>query len=329
MKNEDDQMKPSMGMIGRLRQTAGQVPALPEAKALRSILGVLTLLPILAGAQNIKEDLAPLRLEHLRLNVADAAATASWYVANADLEILPGAPDGVVYVADKDRNFMFEFSGIEGLKTNYADVPVDGFHLAFEGHATIEAVAEKMLAHGAAQEGVIYRNQIGDYVLNVRDPNGLTVQLLHRVHPFFSQPVKSHLRFEHFACNTPDQKTAALWYVEFMGLDIPWSKDIEATNHNFRNYRVPYVGDRGRNMSLELFGKPEVKRSLAGMDHEVCHLAYVTSDPEKWAQRMVYGGARRAGPARADASGDLILDLYDPCDFPVRLIKRSRPVLKP
>lgn len=293
-------------------------------------LGVLwVVLPVAALAQNIKEALPPLTLEHVRLNVADAAAAARWYVENADLEILPGAPTGVVYVADKDRNFMFEFSEVAGLKTNYADIPVDGFHLAFEGHRTIEAVAEKMLAHGARPEGVIYRNQIGDYVLNVRDPNGLTVQLLHRVHPFYAKPVKSNLRFEHFAYNTPDQKLAALWYVEFMGLAIPWSKDIAVTNNNFRNYRVPYVGDQGRNMSLELFGKPDVERSFARMNHEVCHLAFTTDHPEKWAQQMVYGGARQVGPPRTEAGGDVVVDLFDPANFPIRLIKRSRPVLKP
>jgi catechol 2,3-dioxygenase-like lactoylglutathione lyase family enzyme len=308
---------------------AQQHHPLLNLKRCARLLGMLALLPVTAGAQNIKEDLAPLRLEHVRLNVADAAATARWYAEHADLEILPGAPAGLFYVADKDHNFMIEFSAIPGLKTNYADVPVDGFHLAFEGHKTIEAVAERLLAHGARPEGEIYRNKIGDYVLNVRDPNGVTFQLLHRVNPFFSKPVKSNLRFEHFAFNTPDQKRTALWYVEFMGLAIPWSKDIEVTNSYFRNYRVPYVGDHGRNMSLELFGKPEVEMTFGKMNHEVCHLAFTTDAPEKWAKQMVYGGARQVGPARIEANGDMVVDLFDPSNFPIRLIKRSKAVLQP
>lgn len=310
-------------------RAARHYPLLPNAKRLVRLLGLLALLPVMAEAQNLKEDLAPLRFEHVRLNVADAAATARWYMENADLEILPGAPAGLFYVADKDHNFMMEFSQIPGLKTNYSDVPVDGFHLAFEGHKTIEAVAEKMLAHGARPEGEIYRNKIGDYVLNVRDPNGLTFQLLHRVQPFYAKPEKSTLRFEHFAFNTPDQKGTALWYVEFLGLAIPWSKDIDVTNRYFRNYRVPYVGDHGRNMSLELFGKPDVEMTFGKMNHEVCHLAFTTGDPEKWAKQMVYGGARQVGPPRKEANGDLVVDLFDPSQFPVRLIKRSQPVLKP
>ena len=313
----------------RRMRAAREHPPVTNAKQLMRLWGLLTLLPVLAGAQNIKEDLAPLRLELVRVNVADAAATARWYVTNADLELLPGAPAGLVYVADKDHNFMIEFSEVPGLRTNYADIPVDGFHLAFEGHKTIEAVAEKMLAHGARPEGEIYRNKIGDYVLNVRDPNGLTFQLLHRVNPFYSKPLKSTLRFEHFAFNTPDQKRTALWYVEFMGLTIPWSKDIEVTNSYFRNYRVPYVGDHGRNMSLELFGKTDVQMSFAQVNHEVCHLGFTTGDPEKWAKQMVYGGARQVGPPRAQANGDVVVDLFDPSNFPVRLIKRSQPILKP
>jgi catechol 2,3-dioxygenase-like lactoylglutathione lyase family enzyme len=313
----------------RRKRTVRQRPLLANAKRLARLGGLVALLPVLAGAQNIKENLAPLRLEHVRLNVADAAATARWYAEYADLEILPGAPAGLVYVADKDHNFMIEFSAIPELKTNYADVPVDGFHLAFEGHKTIEAVAERLLAHGARPEGEIYRNKIGDYVLNVRDPNGVTIQLLHRVNPFFSKPVKSNLRFEHFAFNTPDQKRTALWYVEFLGLAIPWSKDIEVTNSYFRNYRVPYVGDHGRNMSLELFGKPDVEMTFAKVNHEVCHLAFTTDAPEKWAKQMVYGGARQVGPARTEANGDVVVDLFDPSNFPVRLIQRNKAVLKP
>lgn len=42
-----------------------------------------------------------------------------------------------------------------------------------------------MLANGGVQEGELYTNQIGDYVMNVRDPNGFTSQLIHRVNPFF------------------------------------------------------------------------------------------------------------------------------------------------
>jgi len=284
-------------------------------------------LPHLASAQHMKEKLPPVRFEHLRVNVADKAATAKWYVENIGLEIIPTKNKDVVYVADKDHNFMFEFSSIPGLKTNYADTHIDGFHCAFEGHKTIEAVGEKMLKNGATKLGEIYRNLVGDYVLNFKDINGLNAQLLHRVDPFYPKPVKSSIRFEHFAFNTPNQMLSALWYVEFMDLTVPWSKDIDKTNSMYRNYRVPYVGDVGQRMSFELFGKPDVECSLYNLPHDVIHIAFSTAAPEKLAKQMIFGGARQVGEKRIEANGDVVIDLYDPRGVPIRLIKRQKSVL--
>ena len=212
---------------------------------------------------------------------------------------------------------MFEFSSIPGLKTNYADIEIDGFHCAFEGHKSIEAVAERMLKNGATQQGDIYRNKVGDYVLNLKDINGLNVQLLHRIDPFYPKPVKSTIRFEHFAFNTLNQLQSALWYVEFMDLTIPWSKDIDKTKNMFRNYRVPYVGDVGQRMSMELFGR-DIPCSFYNLPHNVIHLAFNTDEPEKLAKRMIFGGARQVGEKRIEANGDVVIDLYDPRGAPFR-----------
>lgn len=281
-----------------------------------------------AMAQNEKEALSPVGFEHLRINVADKNAIARWYVDTMGLEIIASGNKDVVYVADRDHNFMFEFSSIPNLRTSYTDIPVDGFHVAFEGHKTIEQVAEKMLANGARQDGTIYRNAIGDYVLNVRDPNGLTIQLIHRVNPFYAKPVKSSIRFEHVGLNAVGQMVSALWYVEFMDLLIPWSKDIDEKANNFRNYRVPYVGDAARKMSIELYDKTSIDYSYKKLSHDESHIAFSSNDPERLAKRMVYGGARKLTAMRTESNGDMIIDLVDPRDFPVRLIKRKVAVLK-
>jgi catechol 2,3-dioxygenase-like lactoylglutathione lyase family enzyme len=289
----------------------------------------LFVVPFFGFAQkNQKEKMSPLRFEHLRINVADKEATAKWYVENVGLEIIPSKSKEFVYVADKDHNFMLELSSIPNLKNTYFDVHLDGFHLAFEGHKSIKTVAEKMLANGGKQEGVLYTNLIGDYVINVRDPNGFDTQLVHRVNPFYSKPVKSPVRFEHFAYNTPDQKITALWMTEFMDLKIPWSKDIDTLKNRYHNYRVPYVGDEGDNMSIELFGKPDVPLTFSKMKHDEVHIAFLCDDPEKLAKRMVYGGAKIITAAITNTNGDIIIDLVDPSNFPIRLIKRKTLILK-
>jgi hypothetical protein len=279
-----------------------------------------------ASAQHMKEKPSSILFEHLRVNVADKNATAKWYVENVGLEIIPTENKDVVYVADKDHHFMFEFSSIPGLKTNYSDIDVDGFHCAFEGHKTIEAVAEKMLKNGATQQGKIFRNLVGDYVIDLKDINGLNAQLLHRIDPFYPKPVKDTIRFEHFAFNTPDQMQSALWFVEFMDLTIPWSKDIDKAKEMLRNYRVPYVGDIGQRMSLELFGK-EVPCTFYHLPHDVISIAFSTDAPEKLAKRMIFGGAKQVGEKRTEANGDVVIDIYDPRGAPFRLIKRKKPIL--
>jgi len=285
---------------------------------------VLWLIPMFMHSQNLKSDLGSVQLEHIRINVPDKEATAQWYVENAGLEIMPSYDNRYVYVADRDHNFMLELSSIAKIKNSYNDIDVEGFHIAFEGHKSIHVVAEKLLASGAIQQGKLYTNEIGDYVINVKDLNGFNVQLIHRVNPFYLKPVKSTLRFEHFAFNTPEQKTAALWYAEFLGLVIPWSKDIDKTNL-CRNYRVPYVGDVWGKMSIELFST-KVECSLSNQPHEVVHIAFLTEEPEKLAERLVYGGAITVN-RNVEANGDVIIDLYDPNKIPIRLIKRTSAVL--
>jgi len=104
-------------------------------------------------------------------------------------------------------------------------------------------------------------------------------------------------------------------------------KDIDTTKNNLRNYRVPYLGDAARSMSLELFGKKEVDMTFAKMSHQECHIAFTTDDPEKLAERMVYGGAKIIGGVQKSLNGDIIIDLADPSNFPIRLIKRNKAIL--
>lgn len=293
----------------------------------KKIIFAIVVLPTLFFAQNKKEELSAVTFEHLHLNVADMHKTAQWYVDNVDLEIIGSANKNLIYLTDKDHNYMIELSQISGLKNKYHDIDLNSFHLAFEGHKTIEKVAKKMLENGAKQQGKLYTNKVGDYVLNLKDINGFNTQLIHRSDAFYDQPVKSSIRFEHFAFNTPDQKIAALWYIQFMNLVIPWSKDIDKKKDLFRNYRVPYIGDIENRMTLELFGKDAVN-SLANQPHNVIHIAFATNEPEKLAKQMIYGGAKKVGETQFLDNGDIVIDLYDQIQTPIRLIKRNKKILK-
>lgn len=81
------------------------------------------------------------------------------------------------------------------------------------------------------------------------------------------------------------------------------------------------------NMSLELFGKADIALAFSKMKHDEVHIAFLCDEPEKFAQRMVYGGAKIITAASTNANGDIIIDLLDPYNFPIRLIKRKRIIL--
>lgn len=270
----------------------------------------------------------PITFEHLHVNVKDKDATAKWYVDHMGLEIIPSANKEVVYVADKDHNFMFEFSSDPTLKNNYDDVVLNAYHIAFETRDTYKEIGEKMAAHGAVKLSEPIINTVGDYVFNFKDINGFNAQLLYRTKPFYPHAHKSTVRFEHFAFNTVNQMESALWYAEFMQLTIPWSKDIGKPTPGYRNYRVPYVGDTAQYMSLELYADTAVKENVYYQQpHNVVHVAYQTEDPDAVAARMVFGGATKVGDKRIDAHGDELIDLYDPRGAPIRLIKRKTAIL--
>lgn len=279
-------------------------------------------------SENVKEAQSPVGINHLRVNVADKDATARWYVDTLELEIIPSSNPDVVCVADKDHYFYLEFSSIPGIRTTYSDIHLDAFHIAFEGGKNIEEIGERMLANGATQEGEIFRNLIGDYVLNSRDPNGLSVQLIRRINNFYPKAVKAPLRFEHVGLNVANQMIASLWLIEFVDMTIPWSKDIDTKANNFRNYRVPYVGDKAGKMSIELYDKKGVDYSYASFKHEEAHIAFSSDEPERLAKQMVYGGAQQLSPMRTEPNGDQVIDLVDPRNFPFRLVKQKTAVLK-
>ena len=71
-----------------------------------------------------------------------------------------------------------------------------------------------------------------------------------------------------------------------------------------------------------------MENTFAKMKHDEVHVAYLTTEPEKLAKRMVYGGAKIVTELKKSSNGDLIIDLVDPSGFPIRLIKRIRPILR-
>ena len=301
--------------------------------------------------------------EYVHINVPDKMETADWYVKYLDMEKVASSDTSVIYLTDKDHNFMIEFGSDSTLKNTHNEVPFDAYHLAFNAKQGQIALGKTLIANGAksvnrkGQPTVDLPadslpnatsnpsiNTQGDYVYRFKDKNGMNVELVRRVDPFYPVGMKSDLRFEHFAFNVKNQLVSALWYTEAMGLTQPWSKDINTSTNFISNYRVAYVGDVEKRMTLEIYADTaklytsiDSSYSYHNLSHGVIHIGFSTNNPDSLAKFMIKLGAKGKVPV-ADlvnkydkvtlANGDEYVDLRDPRGAPIRLIKRKLKLLQ-
>jgi catechol 2,3-dioxygenase-like lactoylglutathione lyase family enzyme len=276
----------------------------------------LLLLFIVIATPAIAQDIT---FKYLALNVPDKLAAAQWYHNTLGFNIIKEADD--VYVSDAGNNFRIKFFSDASQKSNYANVSFDACHIALETDS-LGYWEQKILKAGGKYNTPPRHNLIGDAVIDIRDPNGIMLQLIYRVRPYYShQPGK--LRFEHLALNMTQQKDAALWYVEFMGLTIPWSKDPADPTRAVSTYRIPYVGDPGRNMAME-FLSTGTERDYTKLGFGVSYITFEVKDATTLSRNMIRGGAKQIGDPKRNKSGNLVIRLRCPWGNMLELIEHKR-----
>ena len=122
-----------------------------------------------------------MKLEHTALNLPDPQAAAAWYAENLGLTILKAnsAEPFIHFLAD-DAGGMLEFySNSGGAIPDYASMSPFTLHLAFSAD-NITAVWEQLLAAGATAAGEIETTPAGDQIVFLRDPWGVSLQLVSR-----------------------------------------------------------------------------------------------------------------------------------------------------
>jgi hypothetical protein len=104
---------------------------------------------------------------------------------------------------------------------------------------------------------------------------------------------------------------------------VSWSKDMKGPNKS-SNYGVPYVGDRSKHMSFELYAKDfSAHHSFADLDSRESYIGFATNHPTEVAQKMINGGATLVSETTTH-EGDIIIRMKDPWGFSVQLIRRQR-----
>jgi len=125
-----------------------------------------------------------LPFEHLALNVADPVAVAAWYVEHLGMEVVKRGdpPVHMHFLADAGRKALIELYCNASAPTDaYAGMAPAQLHVAFSS-SDPDADAERLVAVGAVRVDDV-RYPDGSYLVMLRDPWGLPIQLARRGTP--------------------------------------------------------------------------------------------------------------------------------------------------
>lgn len=125
-----------------------------------------------------------LHFEHLALNVADPLAVAAWYVAHLGMDVVHrgGPPMHMHFLADAGRRALIELYCNASAPTDaYAGMAPAQLHVAFSS-TDPDADAARLVEAGAVRIDQV-RYDDGAYLVMLRDPWGLPIQLARRATP--------------------------------------------------------------------------------------------------------------------------------------------------
>src|SRR5271157_6278642 len=125
-----------------------------------------------------------MKFEHFALNVPDARATVQWYTAHVGLRIARTRGDApyTTFLADDSGRVIVEFySNPAAPCPDYKAAHPLCFHVAFVAEDPA-AVRTRLVSAGATPA---YEESLpdGSYLIMLRDPWGIPLQLVHRATP--------------------------------------------------------------------------------------------------------------------------------------------------
>jgi len=129
------------------------------------------------------------------------------------------------------------------------------------------------------------------------------------------------MKLEHVALNVADPRQMAAWYECHMGLTVVRRITTAPYTH--------FLADDGGTVLLEIYhNPPDQVPAYADMDPLICHLAFVSSDPESDKDRLLAHGASWIRDERL-GDGSLLIMLRDPWGLAIQLCRRSTPMINP
>jgi glyoxylase I family protein len=126
-----------------------------------------------------------MNIEHIALNVADPPAMAEWYARHLGMRTVrrPPGPTHTHFVADESGRVVLElYHHLQAPVPDYAAMDPFVLHVAFSA-ADVKRTREQLLAAGATSAGEPSTTPAGDELVFLRDPWGVTIQLVKRATP--------------------------------------------------------------------------------------------------------------------------------------------------
>lgn len=148
------------------------------SKLVSGVVGSILAGVLMVGIAGVSS--AAVRFEHVAIDVQNPKKVADWYVKYVGLKIV-SASKKMIFVTDPGKHFMFELYHKAETKGSYAKLDHPASHVAF---ATDDAEAlSKKMVEGGAKVLKQFKNPVGDTVINMQDPWGNNLQVIHRVKP--------------------------------------------------------------------------------------------------------------------------------------------------
>lgn len=126
-----------------------------------------------------------MRVEHVAFNVENPLEMARWYVEHLGFEVRRRVMEApwAHFLVDSSGSTMFEIYGNRDVPTpDYHKMHPGILHLAFVSE-NIQADIDRLTAAGATQDSEITDLPGGDTMAFLRDPWGITLQLVKRREP--------------------------------------------------------------------------------------------------------------------------------------------------
>jgi glyoxylase I family protein len=128
-----------------------------------------------------------MNIEHVALNVPEPVAMAAWYGTHLGLRVLRrlDASPHTHFLSDAAGRVVLElYHHPKATVPDYRSLDPLVLHVAFTAD-DVAAERQRLLDAGAAPAGELVTTDAGDVMTFVRDPWGVTVQLVKRNRPLF------------------------------------------------------------------------------------------------------------------------------------------------